>query len=239
MVFEINCGHCIQGFDTGAVGSGLREQDLTRLVGNKVIAKLQRLGHIVIDCTVDSSTSVAQALNAICAKANAAKADMFISIHFNASNGSGHGVEVFTYGGKEVPQARNILNNIVGLGYTNRGIKDGKGLAVIKNTNAPAMLIECCFIDNAGDMDRFNAEDMANAIVKGLTRQVVVSQSDPVTKSAITENDSKTKVNYILEFQRWWNLTSKTSKPLSEDGIMGVSTENVYVTLGKLLRGEY
>ena len=32
----------------------------------------------------------------------------------------------------------------------------------------PAMFIECCFIDSESDMARYNAEDIANAIVKGL-----------------------------------------------------------------------
>lgn len=168
MIYEINCGHCIKGFDTGAVGCGLKEQDLTRQVGNSVMAKLKAKGHTVINCTVDSANSVPEALNNICSKANAVKADMFVSIHFNASNCQGHGVEVFTYAAKETKQARNILNNIVALGYTNRGIKDGSKLAVIRNTKASAMLVECAFIDNVNDMKLFNAEKMADAIVKGL-----------------------------------------------------------------------
>jgi N-acetylmuramoyl-L-alanine amidase len=237
MIYTINCGHCVSGFDTGAVGNGLKEQDLTRLVGNLVRQKLKLQGHTVIDCTVDSATSVTQALNDICAKANAVKADMFISIHFNASNGAGHGVEVFTYGSKEIKEARNILNNIVGLGYTNRGIKDGKGLAVIKNTNAPAMLIECCFIDNAADMKMFNAEDMANAIVKGLTGKIPELGLNNFVESSNVSNVSQTR--YCLEFQRWYNSTTKTTTPLKEDGLWGGNTENAYKILGKLMRGEY
>jgi N-acetylmuramoyl-L-alanine amidase len=33
----------------------------------------------------------------------------------------------------------------------------------------PAILIEACFIDSQKDMNLYNAEAMANAIVKGLT----------------------------------------------------------------------
>jgi len=36
-----------------------------------------------------------------------------------------------------------------------------------------AILVECGFIDSAEDMQRFNAEKMANAIVKGLTGSIV------------------------------------------------------------------
>ena len=170
MIFQINCGHCIKGFDTGAIGNGFKEQNLTRKVGNLVMAKLKYKGHTVINCTVDSAASVAEALNSICYKANMNKADIFVSIHFNASNGAGHGTEVFTFGAKEIKQARNVLNNIVSLGYTNRGIKDGSKLAVIKNTHAKSMLVEVCFIDNKEDMKLFNAEKIADAIVNGLIK---------------------------------------------------------------------
>lgn len=168
MIFEINDGHCLTGKDTGAQGCGYKEEVLTRQVGALVRAKLKAKGHTVINCTVDSANSVSEALNNICAKANAVKADYFISIHFNASTGAGHGTEIFTYAAKEGKQARNILNNISSLGYTNRGIKDGSKLAVIRNTKASAMLVECCFVDNVADMKLFNAQRIADAIVKGL-----------------------------------------------------------------------
>ena len=35
-------------------------------------------------------------------------------------------------------EATRVLNNLVGLGYTNRGIKDGSNLYVIRNTKAKA-----------------------------------------------------------------------------------------------------
>jgi N-acetylmuramoyl-L-alanine amidase len=48
-----------------------------------------------------------------------------------------------------------------------RGVKN-TGFFVIKNTSMPAILIECCFIDSASDMSKFNAESMAEAIKVGL-----------------------------------------------------------------------
>lgn len=175
MFISINCGHCTKGnYDGGATGNNLKEQDITRIVGNLVIAKLKAQGHIVTNCTIDSASSVNEALKAICAKSNAVKTDLFVSIHLNAFNSSASGTEVFTYGAKEIKQARSILNNIVALGFANRGLKDGRNLAVIKNTKASAMLIELCFIDSKNDMAKFNAESMADSIVEGLTGQKVL-----------------------------------------------------------------
>jgi len=153
------------------------------------MSKLKAQGHTVTNCTVDSASSVSSALNSICAKSNNVKTDLFVSIHLNAFNSSASGTEVFTYGGKEVKQARDILNNIVGLGYINRGLKDGKGLAVLRGTKATAMLVECCFIDSKSDMSKFNAEKIANAIVQGLTGKKVVTA--PVATAPI-----KTDVMY-------------------------------------------
>lgn len=173
MKFGIDCGHTLSGADTGAEGNGRREQDLTREVGHKVIEKLKALGHTVVDCTKDSCSSLGESLSYRVTIANNNNIDMFASIHFNA--GGGRGTEVYTYGGKHFNEADNVLNEIVSLGFINRGIKDGSHLYVIRNTKARAMLIECCFIDT-DDMNKYNAENIANAIIKGLTGQTVVNR---------------------------------------------------------------
>jgi len=236
MIYEINCGHCNQGkYDGGAIGNGYREQDLTRLVGNIVMAKLRAQGHTVINCTVDSANSVNSALNAICAKADAVKADIFVSIHLNASNSLGHGTEIFTYGAREIPQARKILNNIVAMGFTNRGIKDGSHLAVVKNTDATSMLVELCFIDNVADMQKFNDEKMADAIVLGLTGQSVsVSDATPIKvtpiKSTITVKTPVVKGNAnVLALQKLCNslgIRDKNGNALICDSYTGELTRS-------------
>lgn len=174
MKIGIDCGHTkyIGSYDYGAVGAR-NESDLTREVGNLVISKLKQLGHTVINCTVDTCTSLSDSLGRRVSVANNNNLDFYVSIHFSCFNKNAHGTEIFTYGGKSYKQADDILNNLVALGFTNRGIKDGRDLYVIGNTSCEAMLIEVCFCDNSKDMLIFNAEKVANAIVKGLTGQIV------------------------------------------------------------------
>ncbi|GAA0081392.1 N-acetylmuramoyl-L-alanine amidase [Clostridium sp. CTA-6] len=193
MKIGIDCGHTMSGADYGAVGIKA-ESNLTREVGTKVIAKLKALGHTVINCYKDSCSSLNDSLSYRTNTANNNNVDLYVSIHFNCFNGSAYGTEVFTYGGKELPQARKVLNNICALGYTNRGIKDGSNLYVLKHTKAKAMLIECCFCDNAGDMSKYNAENMANAIVKGLVGTTVATPNKPkeVEKVQKPKYDDKT-----------------------------------------------
>lgn len=186
MRINLDFGHTLRGADTGAEGCGRREQDCTREIGYKVKAKLEALGHSVCVCSIDSASTLNESLSARVNRANENGGDLYVSIHLNA--GGGHGTEVYTYQGRELSVARNVLNNICSLGYTNRGLK-GARLYVVNHTNMPAMLIECCFIDSSEDMSKFNAEDIANAIVKGITGQVVANNTTthPAGNSKIAE----------------------------------------------------
>ena len=40
---------------------------------------------------------------------------------------------------------------------------------MLKNTEAPAMLVECCFVTDKDDVELYNHYKMAKAIVKGIT----------------------------------------------------------------------
>lgn len=213
--FLIDCGHTLSGGDTGAEGCGKLEQNLTREVGMKVISKLQALGHTVVNCTVDYASSMSESLATRVNKANNNGGDLYVCIHFNASNGQGHGTEVFTYGRKELPQARNILNNLCTLGFTNRGIKSAN-LYVINHTNMDALLVECCFIDNVNDMSKYNAENFANAIVKGLVGTTANTTSNNV-------NNTNTTNYTIRDFQTAYN--NQYNKNISVDNIIGNETE--------------
>lgn len=168
MKILLDCGHCLKGGDTGASGCGYREENLTRQIGYELRDVLEDLGHNVVICSCDSANSLGESLAYRVNKANSEGGDIYVSIHLNAFNGEAYGAEVYTYGGNRFIEAERVLSNITKLGYTNRGIKDGSGLYIIRNTDMKAMLIECCFIDNEKDMERFNSTNMANAIVSGI-----------------------------------------------------------------------
>src|SRR5690348_3198825 len=93
MKFGIDIGHNCPP-DTGARGLKF-EDNLTLDVGNRVISKLQALGHQVIPCKPDRASSVKESLSKRCDKANANRVDLYVSIHFNSFNGQANGTEVF------------------------------------------------------------------------------------------------------------------------------------------------
>ena len=166
MKFGIDMGHNCPPKDIGASGVK-QEDDLTKAVGTKLMAKLSAAGHSVVNCTPTSASTVNESLKKRVDKANSNAVDIFVSIHFNAFNGKANGSEVFGISKTSQAIAKSVLAEIVKLGFQDRGVKN-TSFFVIKNTSMPAILIECCFIDSASDMSKFNAESMAEAIKVGL-----------------------------------------------------------------------
>ena len=170
MKIGIDLGHCIYGYDTSAIGI-IKESDANRQIGACLIPKLKALGHTVVNCTIDSGcSSINDSLRKRVNIANNNNVDVFISIHLNAGGGQGVECYISCTGGRAETYANKIQNQLVNLGYTNRKVKLGN-FYVIKNTNAPAVLIEAGFVDSRIDCNLFNADKIANAICIGLTGQ--------------------------------------------------------------------
>lgn len=226
--------------DSGAVGIR-KEADLTVEVGKALIAKLNAAGNTTVVCTPDRSIKftgqnyIGQNLEYRCKKANDAKVDTFVCIHFNADNGAGKGTEVWYLSDQSKILANSILPKIAALGYQSRGIKkagvDGKNLYVLQHTTMPAVLIECAFIDNVEDMKRYNADKLANAIFEGLTgKPFIAAPAATTVKTPLTIAKAPATVPNIdvKKLQTYLNLAGYrdiNNKPLVVDGILGANTK--------------
>ena len=190
MRINVHAGHNPDGKTAcGAIGL-IKESTEARAVKNKVIEMLKSLGHTVYDCTVDNGTSKNDVLQKIVEKCNAHEVDLDVSIHFNAGankilNKVTTGTEVFVYSStsKAKTYAQQVVNAISALGFKNRGVKTSSTLYVLRKTTNPAMLIECCFVDDPDDVELFNVDKMAQAIVKGITGTIVPISSTPTNTS--------------------------------------------------------
>ena len=152
MNISINCGHTVKGPGYGAVSGKYKESQITRAVGNELIRLLKGKGHTVHNSTVNYADTQNAYLERVVDMANAKEVDLFISLHCNASSShTGNGVEVHTYRGKRLKEAVKVCDALHSIGFKNRGIKDGSKLYVVKNTKAPAMLVELFFLDNPTD----------------------------------------------------------------------------------------
>ena len=195
MIFNVSAGHNPDGrIGCGAIGL-IKESTEARNVKNEVIRLLRENGQTVYDCTVDNGTSQGNVLTKIIQKCKAHKVDLDVSIHFNAGandergNGKTTGTEVllFQKGSGATSYAESVCKEISALGLKSRGIKYRENLYYLKNTPAPAMIIECCFVDDKEDVEIYDYQSMAKAIVKGLIGFTVEDMDDEIDDGAKEE----------------------------------------------------
>ena len=199
MKINIHAGHNPDGKPaSGAVGI-IPESTEARRVKNEVISQLRRMGHTVYDCTCENGTDQADVLTKIVTACNSHGVDLDVSIHFNAGtgdtrgNGKTTGVETYIYSADSnaKPYAEKICSAIAELGFKNRGVKTNAGLYFLRKTKAPAMLIECCFVDDKDDVELYDYKSMADAIIFGITGQAAQTlqnvTADPYASAAGAE----------------------------------------------------
>lgn len=195
MVFNIHAGHNPDGkIGCGAIGL-IKESTEARKVKNEVIRLLRENGQTVYDCTVDNGTSQGNVLTKIVNKCNANKVDLDVSIHFNSGANDKHGnnkstgTEVWLYGAnsKAKTYAESVCKSISALGFKNRGVKYSTSLYFLRKTVNPAMLIECCFVDDKDDVEIYDYQSMAKAIVMGLIGFTVEDMDDEIDEDAKAE----------------------------------------------------
>lgn len=167
MKIAVSIGHTLSGADSGAA-KYLNESKCTREIGSLVDSKLRAQGHNVVLCRIDSASSVGESLAYRVNKANAANVDLFVEIHLNAGGGTGSETWIAGSGSTSEGYARKIVNALCELGFANRGVKVGN-FYVLNKTKAPAVLVECCFVDSQADANRYNANNIAEKIVFGIT----------------------------------------------------------------------
>jgi N-acetylmuramoyl-L-alanine amidase len=139
---------------------------------------LELAGHEIVNCNSNGYTA-SQELSEGINEANSNNVDLFMSLHMNASNGQGHGVEAWIYnessGAKDI--AQRLVNNYGSLGFYNRGVKyGGDSLYELRESNAPAIIFENCFCDNAQDIEIWHNTDwevLAKAIVTAIDPSIL------------------------------------------------------------------
>ena len=181
----ISAGH--GGSDSGAVGNGFKEKDLNLSIAMACGNYLKSKG---VEVRMSRVKDEDDDLNQEARESNAFGPDLTVSIHNNA--GGGDGVEAWysIVGGLGKTCAENILAEVVKIGQNSRGAKTRKGsngkdyYGFIRNTKAPAVIVECAFVDNATDIQIIDTEPeriaMGEAIAKGILKTLGIVDSVPV-----------------------------------------------------------
>lgn len=208
--YNVHAGHCPQGKGaSGAVGF-LKESVEDRIVKDEMIRLLRAEGHTANDCTCDVATTQSGCLARIVTKCNSHEADEDASVHLNSGrkdkkgDGDTGGVEVLIYSWASASKetAERICEEVSKeLEIRNRGVKVDSSLYVLRKTKAPAYLVECCFVDDKDDYEKWDAKRCAKAIVRGmLDKDIKVdSGSSGSTSSGSTSSSSGNSVNYKVK----------------------------------------
>ncbi len=163
----LDAGH--GGSDPGAIGFGFHEKTANLDIALRVKSKLESSGFdVVMTRSNDSNRSLDEIVN----MANGSSADLFVSIHNNASiSPYSHGTETYwcangVAGSNQL--ASLIQSNVVSqTGRANRGVKTAN-FRVIKNTTMPAALVECAFISNQTENDLLKSEAFREKCAVGI-----------------------------------------------------------------------
>ena len=176
------------GKDPGAIGNGFEEADLNLSIALACQAELVRNGVTVgMSRTKDENDELIEEIN----ECNAFNPDLALDIHNNA--GGGDGAEAYYHhgGGTGKILAENILAEIVAIGQNSRGAKIRKNsngddyYGFIRMTNAPAVIVECAFVDNANDIQIIDTAEeqkaMGIALAKGILKTLGIAYNQPQT----------------------------------------------------------
>lgn len=193
MKIFIDQGHNNIGWNTGAVGCGLREQDITFDIGYKLGENLKKLGLEIKLSRPSKETNLgtnnSTSINARYTMANNWSANYFISIHCNA--GGGKGAETLYYKEDSKKYAEIIQKIYISkTKLKDRGIKFRDNIGVIKLTKMPAILIETAFIDTEKDAIFLkNHQDIiVNALTEGFCNLLNINNN-------IIKNNKDIKIN--------------------------------------------
>nr|WP_260464328.1 GBS Bsp-like repeat-containing protein [Streptococcus suis] len=188
----IDPGH--GGRDSGASYGGVHEKNLALSVSNKLRENLLKYGINVLmtrtgDYDVDFKTERSR-------MTNASNADLFISIHFNAtgagvSNSSGIETYWYQYDPEYQPKINKEMHNnptrlaeseilankvqeslIKETGAVNRGVRR-ETFAVLRETAIPAILVELGFMDNPSELQVIKQDSYHTRLAKALAQGVM------------------------------------------------------------------
>lgn len=214
----INAGH--GGADKGSVGvDGKSVESQLTLELAKTIKSLNQNSRLNLVFT--RSEDETQSVMEIAQKANKTNPDLFLSLHYNASNNKTlSGTEIYiasaaktNFYNSHLQFANQIANEVDDLSLPFNGIKSKKeGVYVLQNINCPSILIEAGYLSNPSDLEKIKnttfREQLSVAILNGIQKYLstkeakadtVIIKADSI-KFTATDKDSYSFQNALKIF---------------------------------------
>lgn len=212
----VDAGH--GGIDSGAIGNGLKEKDLTLQAAIYMYNRLEELGiRAVMTRTDDEYLPKLDRVKRIMSLYNNNPNTLIVSNHINA--GGAEGVEIVYSINSDSTLANMLLDNIGEAGQIKRKAYQRRlpenpnkdYYYIIRETgNAESVLVEYGFIDNTKDAYKLqnNLDDLVEGAVKAIAEYLGV----PYTKPGITVNDQDTYT--VKKGDTLYSISKKQNIPI-------------------------
>lgn len=195
------CGH--GNGDPGSSGGGRNEADLVR----KLAARMKALGGVSVEVLDTSKNWYAQRLVNSALKKKVGR-DPVVELHMDAANGSAKGGHVIIDADFSADKYDRALADYISKKFPGRADKLVKrnNLANLNRAQAQGInyrLLECCFIDNRGDREKFIADmdEVAAGILKAF---------------GITAKGAGMSGKWVQDSKGWWYRYSDGTWPKSQ-----------------------
>lgn len=258
MKFLLIAGH--GNGDSGAVGCGYEEADLTREALRYLRADMKEYSCKVT--TYPTTHNCYDDLRAGNPYYSFSDFDCIIELHFNAATASAHGTE--TLYRTSINLANKVDKAIAKIGFTDRGAKlrtDLQNMNVAYSLGVPYILIETCFITNSADMKLYKAniakvwKNVAKAVasfygLKTLKSKITLSNANYpkklkkgerfIIKGTVKSNRELKSVVVVVEDAQT-NIDNKdcTKKVYPADDVYNLVNIDPYISFRKLPVGKY
>ena len=183
-VVVIDPGH--GGSDPGALGKDskgnilVKEKDLNLSISKRVLELLKEAG-VKVHITREDDSAVD--LSARPEIANNLNASLFVSIHNNALEQTSYGGTMVLYHPGANGEAYGISSKhlaelvqeemVKALGTTDRGLRDGSMMAVIRKSKMPAIIAEVAFVTNPSDRSQLMTEEFRNKAAEAIYTGII------------------------------------------------------------------
>ena len=207
---------CLKSLDKNET----REWVLNNRICTKIQALLSGYDGILVKRVDDISGQTDVALSTRTKTANNFKADLYLSIHHNAGvgGGKGGGLVVIRQKGLSADGETGKIQKKFYNALIKAGVPKGnrsnptpaQDLQVLRETNMPAILIECGFMDSATDIKYILTDEFANKVAEGCVsviaelgkltkKKVEPTKTEPDNAQPTEKNEAKSLTELIRE----------------------------------------
>ena len=183
--------------DSGACGNGYKEADLTREVVNILKDKLAKYAQVDV---YNQARNAFDDVNNGNLQVTWTNYNYVLEIHFNSFNGSAKGTEIYTTRIEKAKTVEQKIMDKMSKYFSVRGVKETNFNVIYsaKKAGVSSALLEVCFIDNANDINTYqaNKDGICQAICDGVSEGFGLKEGNYTSNEVGNSNNNSSKEEF-------------------------------------------